>query len=210
MATRETAVTHGGGWDRPRLAILSSPGLAYLRGLICAASIRQGFDVDLVSASCAEYDNLLADRSSDLSRLLPRVVLLAVGTDHPSAPQGSGRLSTRACCAKQRLGAVLIRGAILPVLFSLSGSQGTRPKAPLSCMLEEIERRLCSLRVRERVELSSAGRTQAELLIQWHLAPTWRPKKAATGSTFAQSLSFRANFRCSVWARLFLRRGRRQ
>jgi hypothetical protein len=177
MATRETAVTHGSGWDRPRLAVLSSPGLAYLRGLICAASIRQGFDVDLFPASYAEYDNLLADRSSDLSRFLRRVVLLAVGTDHPSAPQGSGRPSTLARCAKQQLGAVLIRSAILPVLFSLSGSRATRPKAPLSSMLEAIERQLCSLCLRERVELSSTGRTQPELLIQWHLPPMWRRRK---------------------------------
>jgi hypothetical protein len=177
MARRETAVTHGSGWDRPRLAILGSPDLAYLRGLICAASIRQGFDVDLFPASCGEYDNLLADRSSDLSRFLPRVVLLAVGTHHPSAPQRSGRPSALARCAKQQLGAVLIRSAILPVLFSLSGSRATRPNAPSLSMLEAIERRVCSFRVRERVELSYTGRTQPELLIQWHLPPMWRRRK---------------------------------
>jgi hypothetical protein len=176
-ATRETAATHGGVWYRPRLAILGSPGLAYLRGLTCAASIRQGFDVDLFPASCAEYGNLRADRSSDLSRFLPRVVLLAVGADYPSAPQGSGRPSTLAHCAKQQLGAVLIRSAILPVLFSLCDPQATRPNAPLLSMLEAIERQLCSFRVRGRVELSPTGRTQPELLIQWHLPPIWRRRK---------------------------------
>jgi hypothetical protein len=177
MATHETAMTHGVTWYRPRLAILGSPDLAYLRGLICAASIRQGFDVDLFSASCAEYDNLLADRTSDLSRFLPKVVLLAVGADYPSAPQGNRRPSTFACCAKQQLGAVLICSAILPVLFSLSRSQATRPRAPLSSMLEAIERQLCGFRVRDRVELSSTGRTQPELLIQWHLPPMWQRRK---------------------------------
>jgi len=183
-ATRETAATHGYAPYRPRLAILGSPGLAYLRGLICAASIRQGFDVDLFPMCCAEYGNLLADRSSDLSRFLPNVVLLAVGADYPIAPQGSGCPSALARWAKHQLGAVLIRSAILPVLLSLCGSQATRSNAPLSSMLEAIECQLCNFRDRERVELSFIRRTHPELPIQWHLPPIWRRREPQS----AQSL----------------------
>jgi len=176
-ATRETAVTHGYARHRPRLAILGSPGLAYLRGRICAASIRQGFDVDLFPTSCTKYGKLLADRSSDLSRFLPKVVLLVVAADYPSAPQESGRPSALTRRAKQQLGAVLVCSAILPVLLSLCGSQATRSNTPLLSVLDAIERQLCKFRDRERVELSSTGRAQPELLIQWHLPPMWRRRK---------------------------------
>jgi len=170
-------VTHGYARHRPRLAILGSPGLAYLRGRICAASIRQGFDVDLFPTSCTKYGKLLADRSSDLSRFLPKVVLLVVAADYPSAPQESGRPSALTRRAKQQLGAVLVCSAILPVLLSLCGSQATRSNTPLLSVLDAIERQLCKFRDRERVELSSTGRAQPELLIQWHLPPMWRRRK---------------------------------
>jgi hypothetical protein len=176
-ATRETAVTDGYTRYRPRLAILGSPGLAYLRGRICAASIRQGFDVDLFPTSCAEYGYMLADRSSGLSRFLPIVVLLAAAADYPSAPQGSGRSSALARWAEQQLGVVLICSVILPVLVSLCGLEASRSNAPLCSMLEVIERQLCHFREREGVKLSFAESAQPELLIQWDLLPMWLRRK---------------------------------
>ena len=179
-ATRKTVVTHGYARYRPRLAILGSPGLAYLRGLICAASIRQGFDVDLFPTSCGEYGNLLADHSSDLNRFLPKVVLLTVGADYPCAAQGSGLPAALARWAKQQLGAVLIRSTILPVLLSLCGSQTTRSSTPWFSVLEAIERELGNFRDRDRIDLSSAGRRQPELLIHCHLPPLWRRRKPSS------------------------------
>jgi hypothetical protein len=173
-ATRKTAETHGYAGYRPRLAVVGSPGLSYLRSLICTASIQQGFDVDLFPISCAEYGNRLADRSSDLSRFLPNVVLLAVDADCPGVPLDGGHPYSLARRAKQQLGAVLISRVIVPVLSSLCGSQAGRSNARLPSMLEAIECRLCNFRDRERVELSFIERAQSELRIHWHLPPIWR------------------------------------
>ena len=85
-ATRAATVSQGRALSRPRLALIGSPRLAYLRGLISAASIRQGFDVDLFAGSFADYQDLLSNPESELGSFRPDVLLVTVEADIPGLP----------------------------------------------------------------------------------------------------------------------------
>jgi hypothetical protein len=163
--------------SRPKLALLGAPGLAFLHSLVCAAGIREGFDVDFFPTICASYDKQLADSSSDLYSYQPRAVLMLAEAMHPGMaprcrpPLGPGRL------AKQQLGAALIRNTILPVLLPMCKAQSHRAHTPAFCLLDAIERRLCSSPMHEGSQLLLTHRQSSpEAVIQWHLPALWRDR----------------------------------
>ena len=174
-ASHKASVDHEAALQRPRLAILGSSGLAYLRALICAASIRQGFDVDFFPSSCADYGNLLADRSSDICVFRPKVVLLTVAADCLGAARASRGLTALGHWAKQQLGAALVRTAILPILLPLCQVQGHRSQASAFSLLEVMELKLSSASGQEGMQLPlGRGPGSPETFMQWHVPPIWR------------------------------------
>jgi hypothetical protein len=168
--------------------MLGSPGLAYLRGLICAASIRQGFDVNLFSISCAGYQRMLADRSSDLCLFRPNVVLWVMDATFVSETEGSARRTHSASRpAKEQLGATLIQNIVLPALFSACDRQVESSARAQSSTVEAIEGRLCSFLARERLELPSPMQSRTEILIKEHVPPIWLRRKPQSAWTFLHS-----------------------
>lgn len=155
--------------------MLGSPGLAYLRGLLCAASIKQGFDVDLFSGSYANYADMLADQSSALFAFRPDIVLVTVDGAFARATCKSGDVRTSAHWAKQQLGAALIRNAVLPALLP------TRPaiaaNAPAPSFLDAMEQKVGG-------RLSRKGK---HALIEGHVPPIWRRRNSSAAGALLNS-----------------------
>ncbi len=175
-AVRDIAVAQEDIRRRPRMAVLGSPGLAYLRGLLCAASIKQGFDVDLFAGSYASYADVLADQSSTLFAFRPDIVLVTVDGAFARATCRSGDVGTSAHWAKQQFGAALIRNAVLPALMPKRAQAMTGANAPSLSFLDAMEQKLGG----------RLARTGKHALIEGSVPPIWRRRKSSAASALLE------------------------
>ena len=159
---------------RPRLAILGSPGLAYLRARLCAALIRQGFDVDTFAGPYVSYPQRLADPLSDLHAFEPDVVLLTVDAKHLRIKSWRPRIDPFSRWARQELGAALLQHTVLPIL-----PQVPRANAPDSySLLKGMENEMRTRAEKYEIELVIPdGQKRGEVYLSWHSPPFRLPKK---------------------------------
>jgi FkbH-like protein len=189
----KTNPTDISAWSKLKLAILSSSTVEHLVPSIRIAALRRNLLLETFAGDYGLYRQELQDKSSELNRMKPDVILFAfhaqhlIGTPNPAmsgtdadvlvdtvgeSVRGLWRL------ARERFSGQILQQTILPTLHPLVGLNEARLPGSGASLIERINAKMVALANEEKVDVLSLNSAIAnDGLVAWHDPVLWHRAK---------------------------------